>query len=316
VKVTGQERLCSRPVGSSVEASVGERGRAALRPDNRHMLQVFRPPPEAAHWIDGAVIVRLAAGAGASRFPAMPHAMLTVRLLHAADGSMTAPAPCGPVSFHTLSTRPVAYAHAGEITALGLLVRPAAAACLLGHATGALADQVLGWDLLAGADEAARLAAELQHAGGHLQRLRALVASLRRALATASRGRDADLARLCHAVGLLGAQAGDQLGLGRRQLERRCQAVLGVAPKQFQRLVRFQQALSAAVTGGTPRLAETALDAGFYDQSHLARDVRQLAGAPLGRLLAAARPDSSWWSLATRRSLHAAGVLHPTGAAG
>ena len=279
------------------------------------MLQVYRPPPEAAHWVDGAVVVRLGAAAGASRFPAMPHAMLTVRLLHAADGSATAPMLAGPVTFHTLSTRPVAYPHTGDITALGLLVRPAAAACLLGHATGALADQVLGWDLLAGASEASRLAGELQQARTDLQRLRALLASLQRALDAAGRGRDADLARLCHAVGLLGAQAGDHLGLGRRQLERRCQAVLGVAPKQFQRLVRFQQALSTAVAGGTPRLAETALEAGFYDQSHLARDARQLAGAPVGRLLAAARPDSSWWSLATRRSLHGARTLGAAGPA-
>lgn len=266
-------------------------------------MQVFRPPPEAARWIDGAVAVRLSAAHTTSRFPAMPHAMLTLRLLHGADGARQPPVLAGPVSFHTLSTRPVTHLHAGEITALGLLVRPAAAACLLGQATGALADRVLDWQDLAGAHEAARLEHELDRARTDLQRLRLLLDSLRRALAVASRGRDTALARLCQAVGLLGAQAGDPLGLGRRQLERRCQAVLGVAPKQFQRLVRFQHALSAAVAGGPQRLAEAALDAGFYDQSHLGRDARQLAGAPVGRLLAAARPDSPWWSLATRRLL-------------
>ena len=280
------------------------------------MLQVFRPPPDAAHCIDGAVAVRLSAARTTSRFPAMPHAMLTLRLLHAANGSPDAQGLAGPVSFHTLSTRPVIHLHAGEITALGLLVRPAAAACLLGHATGALVDQVLDWQHLAGAPEAARLEHELAQARTNLQRLRLLLDSFRRALAAAARERNADLARLCQAVGLLGAQAGDQLGLGRRQLERRCQAMLGVAPKQFQRLVRFQHALSTAVAGGPQRMAEAALDAGFYDQSHMAREARLLAGAPVGRLLAAARPDSPWWSLATRRLLNGPHVMRRGGAIG
>ena len=274
------------------------------------MLQVFRPPPDAAHWVEGAVVVRLGAAAGLSRFPAMPHAMLTMRLVHTGAGSAVAvPTLSGPITFHTLSTQPVAYPHAGEITALGLLVRPAAAACLLGHAGGAVANQVLAWHLLAGSSEAARLEQEVDAARTDIARLRLLMASLRRALVAASRGHEAGLARLCDAVGLLGAQAGDPLGLGRRQLERRCQAVLGIAPKQFQRLVRFHRALSTAVATGTARLAEAALDAGFYDQSHLARDARQLAGAPMGALLSAARPDSAWWSLATRRSINGAAGL-------
>jgi AraC-like DNA-binding protein len=277
--------------------------------NNRPVLQVFRPPPDAARWVEGAVIVRLGPAAGPSRFPAMPHAMLTMRLVHAGAGSVAAPTLCGPITFHTLSTRPVAYPHAGDITALGLLVRPAAAACLLGHAGGAVANQVLAWDLLAGPNEAARLEDEVDGARTDIDRLRLLMASFRRALARATRMHDIGLARLCDAVGLLGAQAGDQLGLGRRQLERRCQAVLGIAPKQFQRLVRFQQALSIAVAAGPARMAEAALDAGFYDQSHLARDARQLAGAPMGALLSAARPDSAWWSLATRRSINGAAGL-------
>jgi AraC-like DNA-binding protein len=274
------------------------------------MLQVFRPPADAAHWVEGAVVVRLGAAAGPSRFPAMPHAMLTMRLVHAGAGSAVAvPTLSGPATFHTLSTQPVAYPHAGEITALGLLVRPAAAACLLGHAGGAVVNQVLAWHLLAGSSEAARLEQEVDAARTDIARLRLLMASLRRALVAASRGHEAGLARLCDAVGLLGAQAGDPLGLGRRQLERRCLAVLGVAPKQFQRLVRFHRALSTAVAAGTARMAEAALDAGFYDQSHLARDARQLAGAPMGALLSAARPDSAWWSLATRRSINGAAGL-------
>jgi AraC-like DNA-binding protein len=195
----------------------------------------------------------------------------------------------------------VAHAHAGGLTALGLLVRPGAAACLLGASSGAVVDQVLPWSEVAGASEAERLEHEVQSPIDDLARVRALMDSLARTMAALARGRDQAYTRLCTAVGLQGAQAGAALGLGRRQLERQCQAILGLSPKRFQRIVRFHRALSLAVTDKPPVLTGVALDAGFYDQSHWARDARQLAGAPIGHLMAQARPDSAWWPLATRR---------------
>ena len=38
------------------------------------MLQAFAVAPDLAPWVEGAVVVRLAAGQGPSRFPAMPQA--------------------------------------------------------------------------------------------------------------------------------------------------------------------------------------------------------------------------------------------------
>jgi AraC-like DNA-binding protein len=267
------------------------------------MLQVHSAPAALAHWIDGAVIVRLGPGPGVSRFPALPHAMLTMRLARPAGGGEGTWALCPPITFHTLTTQPVAHAHEGSVAALGLLVRPGAAACLLGHASGALVDQVLPWAALAGEPEADRLAEAVDRAGTDMRRLRALMDSLDRTLQAVAHGRDPVYERLCAAVGSQGVLAADTLGLGRRQLERRCQAVLGVAPKQYQRIVRFHRALAMAVAGGPSPMAGVAVDAGFYDQSHLARDARQLAGASIGRLVLQARPDAPWWPLATRQRL-------------
>jgi len=264
------------------------------------MLQAFPAPATLSHWIDGAVIIRLGPAPGVSRFPAMPHAMLTMRLARPAWPAEAAWALCPPVTFHTLSTEPVAHAHGGGITALGLLVRPGAAACLLGAATGAVVNQVLPWATLAGAAEAGRLEEAVHRSASDTARLRALMDSFARTMVAVAKEHHPAHSRLCVAVGWHGALAGDELGLGRRQLERRCRAVLGVGPKQFQRIVRFHRALSMAVAGGPSRLTSVALDAGFYDQSHLARDARTLAGAPLGKLVAQARPDSAWWPLATR----------------
>ncbi len=80
------------------------------------------------------------------------------------------------------------------------------------------------------------------------------------------------------------AATADELGVGARQLHRRSLAAFGYGPKTLARVLRLQRALALA-RAGVP-FAETAARSGFADQAHLARDVRELAGMPLSRLLA------------------------------
>ena len=75
----------------------------------------------------------------------------------------------------------------------------------------------------------------------------------------------------------------DELGVGARQLHRRSRDAFGYGPKTLARVLRMQRALSLA-RGGVP-LAETAVRAGYADQPHLSREVRELAGLPLTGLL-------------------------------
>ncbi|GGT42123.1 helix-turn-helix domain-containing protein [Streptomyces chromofuscus] len=79
------------------------------------------------------------------------------------------------------------------------------------------------------------------------------------------------------------AATADELGLGARQLHRRALTAFGYGPKTLARVLRLQRALRLARTGLPP--AETAAAAGYADQPHLSRDVRDLAGATLGELL-------------------------------
>lgn len=80
------------------------------------------------------------------------------------------------------------------------------------------------------------------------------------------------------------AVTADELGFGARQLHRRSLVAFGYGPKTLARILRLRRALALA-RAGVP-YAETAARCGFADQAHLARDVRELAGLPLGRLLA------------------------------
>jgi methylphosphotriester-DNA--protein-cysteine methyltransferase len=69
-----------------------------------------------------------------------------------------------------------------------------------------------------------------------------------------------------------------RLDLSARQIERLFARQVGLPPKGLARIVRFQRVL-AAIDRGVPRdWAAAALEAGYYDQAHLARDFREIAG--------------------------------------
>lgn len=70
--------------------------------------------------------------------------------------------------------------------------------------------------------------------------------------------------------------AAELLGITRRHLGRLLLEHVGLAPKAFQRIQRFQQYVRA-VDGGTA-LAAAAADAGYADQPHLTREVREFSG--------------------------------------
>ena len=70
------------------------------------------------------------------------------------------------------------------------------------------------------------------------------------------------------------------LFISERQLRRRCQAAIGLAPKTLHRMLRFQGFLALAGTQERPsaHLARLAAEAGYADQSHLTRESVRLSG--------------------------------------
>jgi AraC-like DNA-binding protein len=75
-----------------------------------------------------------------------------------------------------------------------------------------------------------------------------------------------------------------ELGVSARNLRRVFLDVVGVGPKTFARIVRFQRALRAANAHAEVDWDEIALAAGYYDRSHLITDFRALAGVTPGSL--------------------------------
>ena len=74
------------------------------------------------------------------------------------------------------------------------------------------------------------------------------------------------------------ADLADAAGVSTRQLERVFQVQVGLSPKRFLRILRFQAALRAMHTGRRTPWVEVALSHGFYDQAHFSRDFKALAG--------------------------------------
>lgn len=64
-------------------------------------------------------------------------------------------------------------------------------------------------------------------------------------------------------------------GLSRRQIERNCKSLYGAPPKLLARKYRALRAAHALADGAHPA---DLLDQGFYDQSHLIREVKQFTG--------------------------------------
>jgi AraC-like DNA-binding protein len=80
-----------------------------------------------------------------------------------------------------------------------------------------------------------------------------------------------------------------QLGIGERQLRRRCQAAVGYGPRMLHRVLRFRRFVSRIDAGGPVDLATVAAAAGYADQAHLTRESNRLAGLTPAALARARR---------------------------
>jgi AraC-like DNA-binding protein len=214
--------------------------------------------------IDGAVVWTHPAAPGAGRI--LPDGCID--LIAAGDELVVA----GPDTAAFLSER--------DVDRTGLRFAPGTAPAILGVPAHELRNRRIPLDALWPAGDARRAAATVRTASSVGAGLEALAAA-RLAEAGAPPAGLATTVRSL-AAGREIAAVASMLGITARQLHRRSLDVFGYGPKLLTRVLRMQRALGLA-RAGTP-LAATAARAGYADQAHLARDVRALAGVPLGEL--------------------------------
>jgi AraC-like DNA-binding protein len=188
-----------------------------------------------------------------------------------------------------LHTVPALITHQGYQSGIQLALSPLGARALLGLPAGELAHIDVEGPVVLGrvADEIGeRLQAERDWPG----RFAVLDRMLTRVLATGPAGGvSAEVGhswqRLLTARGGCGvAELAAETGWSDRHLRARFREETGLSPKAAARVIRFDWArrrLLRRVASGAPQaLADLAADCGYYDQAHLAREFRDLAGCP------------------------------------
>jgi AraC-like DNA-binding protein len=199
---------------------------------------------------------------------------LSQLLVHLGDSSGVAFARTEGVLLQGPSSRPSVLWCADQTLIAGVSFRPGGLRSLVGPAVCELADQDVPLEALFPRPEVERLRAGLLAAPSPeacLERLEAELLAwsrwpvdvrLPRALSGLARGPVSEVARA--------------LGLCDRRLTLWFAEQVGLAPKRFARVQRFQRALGPILEGR--ELGEVARDCGYYDQAHLNRDFRAFCG--------------------------------------
>jgi len=185
-------------------------------------------------------------------------------------------------------TRAIVFEPRAAVRIAAVRFRPGGAVPFLGVAAAELTDRTLPCDDI-GARWLAR--ARWDESGDP----DAAVASLQRLLLARLASLDRPDPIVAHAVASLYGRAppsiaalGRALGWSRQHLARRFHFHVGVSPVKLARVARLQAAVARLQRGGGHALAEAAADLGYFDQAHMARDFRALAGVTPAEARAAA----------------------------
>lgn len=166
---------------------------------------------------------------------------------------------------------------AGQAPSVGVQFRPGGAGPLLGVPPGELRDAHLPLAALWGA-AAGELRERLLLAATPEEAFQVLERTLLVRLARAPAGHPAIAAflRAPHAGSI--RAAAERSGLSHSRFLRLFSAEVGLPPKLFCRIRRFQRSLHALDRPGGDRWADLAVRLGYFDQAHLIHDFRSFAG--------------------------------------
>jgi len=188
-----------------------------------------------------------------------------------------------------LDDGPTITEHAGRQHGVQVDLSPLGAYALLGGATSEYASAVVPLADLPG-QRGDELAARLADAPGWAARFALLdqVLGARIAAGPAPAPEVAWAWRRLQRVAGRGAVAelAEEVGWSHRHLICRFREQIGLAPKAAARVLRFERAVGLLAAPGGPPWAELAVRCGYYDQAHLNREFRALAGCTPTELVA------------------------------
>jgi len=200
------------------------------------------------------------------------------RLYDAESGAMTG--CCGTV-LAGVSTRFGVIDTAEQECVAGVSFRPGGTAAFFSMPAYHLCDTGIPLELLWDRQRAACLREQVLAAGSPTAKLDAL----ERAMAEAWRSRAFDPA-IAFALDTFAGHPGlasiavvaGKIGLSPKRLVERFKSTVGIAPKRYCRILRFQRALTCAEGGRLVDWTRIAMECGYFDQAHFIHDFRSFAG--------------------------------------
>jgi AraC-like DNA-binding protein len=269
-------------------------------------FEVVQPSVEISPWVSAGMHVAFDSPGMAllpCHFPALIEGGLTLVL----EGGFFAAAPTGellalPAGFlSSARAQALVLYRTPRLRCVGLQLQPAGTIAMLRQSPATLPHQMAD-----AADVFGRAwmhLAERLHATSHpLERVSLLMAFAGERLCQEVHRDRVRRAKKLQLAALEGTSPQDAVGVATRQFERMFNDTFGLRPKLFQRVGRVENLLRDALVSGRSDAA-LALHHGYYDQSHMARDLRLMVGVPLRTLIkSVATPDSEYWALAVGTS--------------
>jgi AraC-like DNA-binding protein len=185
-------------------------------------------------------------------------------------------------------TRPIVFRDSTSTGYLGVRFRPGIAGVIFGMPASELTDERPELaDVWSNADA---LSDALAVAADTTARIRIVSAEIARRLLVAPAGPPSAVvvaaARIAAARGRLSIRAlAGELGVTRQHLARSFAQHVGIPPKLLARIVRARGVIDLAREAADVDWSSVAFDAGYYDQSHLIAEVKELTGLPPGSWL-------------------------------
>lgn len=173
-------------------------------------------------------------------------------------------------------------------------LRPAGAYALLGMPMNEVSNQVIDLDALLGRS-AASVTNELREQQSAESRFALLERFVRVRVAAGPPLRPLvhwAAAQIERAHGALRIDAlNRELGVSRKHLSRTFREQIGLAPKQYAGIMRFQRLIAALQQPAPQSWSALAQSCGYYDQAHLNHDCQSFAGMAPTRMLQTLTPD-------------------------
>lgn len=235
------------------------------------MFVAAPPPPALAAWVD---TIWMRSGPATAPVPVLPDGAADLIL----DLTGTPTALSDAFAVGTMTAARLYDSGAREL--LGIRFRPGRASALFRVPMREITDlHVPMHDLGPVAQD---LAARVAEASTFQARLSVIAGALAKPLREAPKPD----ARLDAAIGWIVRGGGRvpieriaaEAGITRQQLGRKFLDELGISPKAFARVMRFQRLLAAIEQRRVVTWADAAVEHGWYDQSHMIADFRELAG--------------------------------------